>query len=159
VARRVFLSYQHRDHGRAKGFNLMRYAPNLKLEFSVRHLLKPVDSTRDVYVGSEIRKQMKGTSVTVVLIGKGTAASDWVRREIKWSLEKRPANGLLGIVIDPDAKIPAEFRDYGADVIDWTDPADVGQFEAAIEQAALRAGRGEAIAAGAGTSSSGSCNR
>lgn len=33
MSRRVFLCYQHRDHGRARGFNLMRYAPNSKLEY------------------------------------------------------------------------------------------------------------------------------
>jgi hypothetical protein len=159
MARRVFLSYQHRNHGRAKGFNLLRHAPNLKLEYSVRHLLKPVDSSRDVYVGSEIRKQMNGTSVTVVLIGKGTAASDWVRKEIEWSLAKQPANGLLGIVIEPGAMIPSALEAYGADVIDWTKPGDVAEFEDAIEAAALRAGRGELIGASAGSGASGSCGR
>lgn len=159
MARRVFLSYQHRDHGRAKGFNLLRYAPNLKLEYSVRHLLRPVDSTRDVYVGSEIRKQMKGTSVTVVLIGRDTASSSWVNKEIQWSLEKQRANGLLGIVIEPGAEIPAALQAYGADIIDWTKPADVADFADAIEQAALRAGRGDSIAAGAGLSAAGGCAR
>jgi len=159
MVRRVFLSYQHRNHGRAKGFNLLRHAPNLNLEYSVRHLLKPVDSSRDVYVGSEIRKQMKGTSVTVVLIGKGTAASDWVRKEIEWSLAKQPANGLLGIVIEPGATIPSLLEGCGAELIDWTKPADVAEFEDAIERAALHAGRGELIAAAAGSSASGSCGR
>jgi hypothetical protein len=158
MARRVFLSYQHRDHGRAKGFNLLRHARNLNLEYSVRHLLRPVDSTRDVYVGSQIREQMKGTSVTVVLIGRETASSDWVGKEIAWSLEKQPANGLVGIAIEPGATVPAALRAYGAEIIDWTKPADVGGFEAAIERAALRAGRGERIAAGAGQNAGG-CGR
>jgi tRNA-dihydrouridine synthase len=158
MARRVFLSYQHRDHGRAQGFNLMRHAPNLNLEYSVRHLLAPVKSTNDVYIGSQIRKQMKGTSVTVVLIGRGTASSDWVAKEIAWSLNKQPANGLVGIAIEPGATVPAALRAYGAEIIDWTKPSDVGEFEEAIERAALRANRGERIAATAGQNAGG-CGR
>jgi hypothetical protein len=157
MARRVFLSYQHRDHGRAQGFNLLRHAPNLNLEYSVRHLLKPVDSTNDPYISSKIRAQMKGTSVTVVLIGRNTAASDWVAKEIEWSLDKEPRNGLLGIVIDAGAEIPSALHDCGAEVIDWTQPSDVQQFEAAIERAALGASRGPAIAASSGGGSS--CGR
>lgn len=158
MARRVFLSYQHRDHGRAKGFNLMRYAPNSKLESSVRHLLSPVASTGRAYIAGRIRGQMAGTSVTVVLIGRDTAGSTWVADEIRWSLEKGRPNGLLGILIDPDATIPAALLDYGAQIIDWHKPEDVAGFEDAIEQAALRAGRGERIAAGAGQGG-GDCGR
>lgn len=112
----------------------------------MRHLLAPVDSTNEAYIGSRVRGQMKGTSVTVVLIGSNTAASDWCAKEIGWSLSKSPPNGLVGIRIDPDAKIPAALRDYGAEIIDWTVPSDVAQFEDAIERAALRASRGAAIA-------------
>lgn len=157
MSRRVFLSYQHRDQDRARGFNLLRHAPNLKLEYSVRHLLKPVDSTADPYIGSKIREQMKGTSVTVVLIGKDTATSDWVSKEIEWSLAKEPRNGLLGIVIDPGAQIPASLQDSGAEIIDWNQPSDIQQFEAALERAALSASRGPAIAASPGSSST--CGR
>jgi hypothetical protein len=157
MSRRVFLSYQHRDHGRARGFNLLRHAPNLNLEYSVRHLLQPVDSTADPYIGSRIRAQMKGTSVTVVLIGRNTAASDWVAKEIEWSLGKEPRNGLLGIVIDPGAEIPAALHDSGAEIIDWTKPSDIQHFEAAIERAALGASRGPAIAASPGSGST--CGR
>ena len=113
MARRVFMSYQHRDHGRATGFNLMRQSPNVAADFSVRHLLKPVDSTNDGYIGTKIREQLGGTSATVVLIGKDTHKSDWVAKEIEWSLAKDRPNGLLGILIDPDATIPGALKEYG----------------------------------------------
>jgi hypothetical protein len=158
MSRRVFLTYQHRDHGRARGFNLMRYAPNSKLEYSVRHLLSPVNSDNEPYISSRVKAQMKGTSVTVVLIGRDTHASDWCAKEIRWSQEKQPANGLLGIRIDPDAPTPQELLDCGADVLDWNEPSDVQTFEAAIERAALAAGRGEAIAASA-SAAPGACAR
>ena len=42
-----------------------------------------------------IDNQLKGTSVTVVLVGKDTCTSRWVKYEIKKSIEI--GNGLLGI--------------------------------------------------------------
>ncbi|MBZ5528859.1 MAG: TIR domain-containing protein [Acidobacteriia bacterium] len=44
-----------------------------------------------------ILKNLKNTSVTVVLIGKETASRPWVKYEIKQSIAQR--NGLLGIYI------------------------------------------------------------
>jgi hypothetical protein len=149
------MSYQHRDHERARGFNLMRQSPKVKAEFSVRHLLAPVKSTNPGYIGTKIREQLANTSVTAVLIGKDTANSDWVAKEIAWSLEK--GNGLVGILIDPRAAIPEALRAYGAEIVDWTDRQTIATFEDAIERAALRAGRGARIAASVGAG--GTCVR
>ncbi len=44
-----------------------------------------------------IDEQLKGTSVTIVLIGKETADRHWVKYEIEQSIQKR--NGLIGIYI------------------------------------------------------------
>jgi hypothetical protein len=44
-----------------------------------------------------INRNLRGTSVTVVLIGKETASRPWVRYETKKSIERD--NGLLGIRI------------------------------------------------------------
>lgn len=133
MARRVFLSYQHRDHGKAKGFNLMGHNPNVKLDFTCRHLLSPVNSENPAYISSKIKEQIKGTSATVVLIGRDTANSDWVANEIDWSREK--GNGIVGILIDPDATIPPGLTEAGAEILDWARPEDVHQFDDAIERA------------------------
>src|SRR5215211_5084206 len=93
--RRIFISAQHLDQLKAKGFNLMSYAKNVDLEFTGRHLLDPVKSKDPAYVARRVKEELKGTSATVFLIGKQTGMSNWVEREIEWSLEK--GNGLLGI--------------------------------------------------------------
>lgn len=142
MARRVFISYQHQDQMKAKGLNLMRYNEHLDVEFVGRHLLDAVDSTDAAYIGSKIREQIKGSSATIVLIGEHTADSDWVPREIVWSLAKNPLNGLVGIRIDPDAEIPAELTDAGAEILDWNVPGDVHEFDAAIERAIAATARG-----------------
>jgi len=159
MPRRAFLSYQHGDHGRAKGFDLMRRSPHVEAVSSVRHLLKPVDSTDDAYISRRIREQLKYTSVTVVLVGKDTHKSDWVAKEIEWSLGKEEPNGLLAIRIDPDATIPGGLQEYGAEILDWTQPSSIDAFEAAIERAALRAGRGSAIAASVTSGGTSDCGR
>jgi hypothetical protein len=159
MPRRVFLSYQHRDHGRARGFDLMRRSPHVEAASSVRHLLNPVASTDPGYIGQKIREQLRHTSVTAVIVGRDTHNSDWVKKEIDWSVAKDQPNGLLAIRIDPGAKLPQGVVDYGAEVLDWTQPTTIEAFEEAIERAALRAGRGAAIAASATSSHAASCNR
>lgn len=135
--RRIFISYQHLDRMRAKGFNLMRYNKHLELDFVGRHLLDPVDSTNRDYITRTIKEQLAGTSVTVVLIGKETASSGWVANEIGWSLEK--GNGLVGIVLDDGAAIPQALTEAGSEILSWSSPEDVSEFADAIERAAAAA--------------------
>jgi hypothetical protein len=127
---------------KAKGLNLMRYNEHLDVNFVGRHLLDPVHSNDPDYISRKIREQIKGSSATIVLIGAHTADSDWVSKEIAWSLAKNPPNGLVGIRIDPDAQIPAALIEAGAEILDWTTPDDVHAFDAAIERAVAATARG-----------------
>ena len=86
--RSIFISYQHKDQMKAKGFNLLSWAKNVDVDFVGRHLLDPVDSTNKQYIDSKIREQIKGSSVTVVLIGKDTKESEYQPWEIEQSLAK-----------------------------------------------------------------------
>lgn len=142
MPRHVFISYQHEDQMKAKGLNLMTYNENLDVDFVGRHLLDPVNSTDPDYISRMIRQQIKGSSATIVLIGRHTADSAWVPREIAWSLDKQPPNGLLGIRIDASAEIPAELTQAGAEILNWYDPDDVHQINSAIERAIAATGRG-----------------
>ena len=107
-----------------------------------------------------ISEQLNGTSVTVVLIGLGTANRRWVKYEIKKSIEKR--NGLLGIYIhevkefrtslcsnrgeDPFKKHfnfqPTEAPTYPCcNYYDWVTHDGYNNIEKWIEKAARQAGR------------------
>ena len=55
--------------------------------------------------------------------------------EIQWSLAKDPPNGLLGIRLDAAVEIPAELTAAGAEIVNWYEPEDVHEFNAAIERA------------------------
>jgi hypothetical protein len=161
MPRRIFISYQHKDQMTAKGFNLLRWNENVDVEFVGRHLLDPVDSKNEQYIKSEILKQLKGTSVTVVLIGKDTHDSSWVRDEIQWSLEKENPNGILAIRLEPDTPLPADspvgkaLRDAGAEIIGW----DTEKFADAIERAAIAAGRVQSMRLAALQPTGDSCGR
>ncbi len=70
---------------------------------SVRGVVSPADGFPDLAEldrdkGVErIRRLLKSTSVTVVLIGSNTALSPWVEEELRLSLER--GNGILGLYI------------------------------------------------------------
>ncbi len=137
---------------KAKGFNLLRWNKNVDLEFVGRHLLDPVDSNNETYIRSMVLEQLKGTSVTVVLIGKKTHESEWVTWEIEKSLEKENPNGILGIGLERNVPLPEgspvvdALKEAGAEIIDWAP----NRFEDAIERAARAAGRVKAIRSGKG---------
>lgn len=144
MARRVFISYEGSDRDRAKGFNLLRWNKNVDVEFVGRHLLDPVDSTNRDYITRRIKEEINGSSVTIVLIGKETCDSDWVAREVQWSLEKDGPNGILGIRLDDGVRIPEALVDCGAEIINW----DPHKFANAIERAALQARRAPMLQSG-----------
>jgi len=125
---------------RARGLNLMTYNKRVNIDFTGRHLLDPVKSTDRDYISRKIREQITGSSATIVLIGKNTADSGWVDKEIEWTKEQ--GKGVLGIRIDPDAPIPEGLTEYGAEILNWYDPSDVNEFDAAIERAIAATTRG-----------------
>ena len=146
MARRIFISCQYEDQLKAKGFNLLRWNKNVDVEFVGRHLLDPVNSNNWDYISRKIREQLTGTSVTVVLIGDTTWQSNAVAYEVQQSLKKSAPNGILGIRLHDGVKIPDSLQDCGAEIIDWKPE----EFEAAIDRAALAAGRARVVAAGPG---------
>jgi hypothetical protein len=140
----------------AKGFNLLRWNKNVDIEFVGRHLLDPVDSDNKTYILEKVQEQMKGTSVTVVLLGQKTFQSGWVQKEIEQSVKK--GNGIVAIRLpgdhtDPPTNSPVGNALYesGAETIDWKPDT----FHAAIERAFKSAGRVQSVAAAASGSDCG----
>jgi hypothetical protein len=156
MAKRIFISYNHKDQMKAKGFNLLQWNKNVDVEFVGRHLLDPVDSKNKDYIRSKVVEQLTGTSVSVVLLGSETADSDWVKWEIDKSIEKK--NGILAIklddtVPDPPANSPVgeALQRAGAEVIGW----EPDKFQDAIDRAFKAAGRIDSMSTAAGDPSCG----
>jgi MTH538 TIR-like domain (DUF1863) len=133
MTRHVFISYQHADQMKVRGLNLMTQNKNVDVDFTGRHLLDPVKSRDPDYISRKIKEKIKGSSAAIVLIGKQTADSAWVDKEIEWCREQ--GKGIIGIRIDRDVAIPEALTDCGAEILDWYKPDDVQQFDDAIERA------------------------
>ena len=134
TTRSVFISYEGGDRNKAKGFRLLRWNKNVDVTFNDRHLLDPVDSTNDKYIRDSINSQLKGTSVTAVLIGENTKTSEWVDYEIQRSIDR--GNGLIAIRLPGigEDKVPDSIPENGGEVIEW-EPHEFGD---AIERAAMQ---------------------
>lgn len=101
-------------------------------------------------IARRLREKMKGTSVTVVLIGRETAQRPWVKWEIQQSIANK--NGLLGVYIhhvsslgyaDPVAltpALPAVPASVPFPVMYWN-TRDLTEFARAVEAAGQRSDR------------------
>lgn len=100
MARRVFFSFHYeKDNWRA---NVVRNSWVTKPDREAAGFWdatewEKVKSQSDAAIKRWINKQMKGTSVTAVLIGTQTYNRRWVNYEIKHSYDM--GNGILGVYI------------------------------------------------------------
>ena len=98
MARKVFFSFKYEDVFRA---NVVRNSWVTKGKDAAGFIdaaeFEKVKKRGDDAIKRWIDEQLKGTSVTVVLVGALTCSSRWVEYEIEAS--KSRGNGLLGIDI------------------------------------------------------------
>lgn len=97
--RKVFFSFDWDDVWRV---NQVRHSWVAKGNFTDAGFvdaaeIETVRKQTDKEIGKWIDQQMKGTSVTCILIGAKTNKSKWVKYEIEKSIKKK--NGLLGVLI------------------------------------------------------------
>jgi MTH538 TIR-like domain (DUF1863) len=98
MARRVFFSFKYEDVSRAM---VVRNSAVTKGEeaagFVDKADFEKIKKQGDQAIKNWIDAQLKGTTVTAVLVGAETCASRWVKYEIEQSIKR--GNGLLGIDI------------------------------------------------------------
>lgn len=146
MARRVFFSFKYEDVWRA---NIVRNSwvtqGTQAAGFIDAADFESVKRRGDNAIKAWIDNQLRGTSVTVVLVGENTCSSRWVDYEIRKSIEI--GNGLLGIDISKIAdssgkvgnrcgQIPKGFSFYL-----WNNQDGYKNMGLWIEQAAKAAGR------------------
>ncbi|MEA3415746.1 MAG: TIR domain-containing protein [Thermodesulfobacteriota bacterium] len=146
MARKVFFSFKYKDVSMAMVVrNSWVTQGKDAAGFIDAADFEEVKRKGDAAIKNWIDNQLKGTSVTVVLVGGKTCSSRWVKYEIEKSIEI--GNGLLGIDIskikdlqgntsDRCGKIPKDYNFYlwnndkGYENIgDWIEKAakDVGR--------------------------------
>ena len=147
MARRVFFSFKYEDVSRAM---VVRNSWVTQGTQTAAGFVDAADFERikrqgDAAIKRWIDDQLKGTSVTVVLVGKDTCKSRWVKYEIQKSIEI--GNGLLGIDI-------SKIKDLGGNTSDrcgeiptgysfylWYKEDGYNKMSDWIEKAAKAAGR------------------
>lgn len=148
MARKVFFSFHYaRDAWRVGQVRNSNVITNLdKSPFYDRAQWETIKRQGDQAIKNWIDNQLRGTSVTVVLIGKETASRRWVKYEIQKSIEL--GKGLLGINIsgikDRDGStdtmgqnpLPASYPLYK-----WNASNGAANLGTWIEQAAVKAGK------------------
>ena len=115
--RRVFFSFDWDDVWRV---NQVRHSwvtrGNSKAGFADAADIEKVKKQSDKEIRKWIDKQLKGKSVTCVLIGSKTNKSKWVRYEIEKSIEQK--KGLLGILIHDLKDVEGKTGKSGANPLD-----------------------------------------
>lgn len=146
MARRVFFSFKYKDVSRAMVVRNSWVAQGKEAAgFIDAADFEKVKRQGDTAIKKWIDNQLKGTSVTVVLVAKETCASRWVKYEIEKSVEI--GNGLLGIDVskikdlqgytsERCGKIPK-----GYDYYLWNNDDGYENMGGWIEKAAKDAGR------------------
>ena len=98
MARRVFFSFKYKDVSRAMVVRNSWVTQGKEAAgFVDAAEFEKIKKQGDAAIKRWIDSQLKGTSVTVVLVGAQTCSSRWVKYEIEKSIEM--GNGLLGIDI------------------------------------------------------------
>lgn len=96
MTRRTFFSFKYKDVSRAMVVRNSWVTQGKEAAgFIDAADFEEVKKKGDPAIKAWIDNQLKGTSVTVVLVGEKTCSSRWVKYEIEKSIEI--GNGLLGI--------------------------------------------------------------
>jgi hypothetical protein len=143
----VYFSFHYeKDIWRASNVrNSARFDAVARTPWTDASLWEEAKRKGDAAIRALIDNGLKGTSVTVVLIGSATASRRWVKYEIDKSIGR--GNGVVGVRIhkirdeagqsSSRGEIPKALREGGGPVYDW-DPKSLGS---AVELAAIKAGK------------------
>jgi hypothetical protein len=115
--RRVFFSFKYEDVSRAMVVRNSWVTQGKEAAgFIDKAEFEKVEKQGDKAIQNWIDRQIEGTSVTVVLVGKKTLSSRWVNYEIKKSIER--GNGLLFIDISKIKDLQGNTSERGGTIPD-----------------------------------------
>ncbi len=146
MARRVFFSFKYDDVSRAMVVrNSWVTQEKQAVGFIDAANFEKIKRQGDAAIKNWIDDQLKGTSVTVVLVGEKTCGSRWVKYEIEKSIQI--GNGLLGIDISKIKDFQGNTSERcgqipkGYDFYLWNNEDGYNNMGKWIEKAAKAAGR------------------
>ncbi|MDZ4063503.1 MAG: TIR domain-containing protein [Coriobacteriia bacterium] len=146
MGRKVFFSFEYGDVSRAMVVRKSWVCQGRDAAgFTDAADFENIKKQGDQAVRNWIDGQLKGTSVTVVLVGANTCSSKWVKYEIEKSIEI--GNGLLGIDISKIKNLQGQTSERcgklpeGYPFYLWNNDDGYNKMGDWIEKAAKAAGR------------------
>ena len=146
MTRCVFFSFEYEDVWRANVVRNSWVTHGTSVPFWDAADLEKVKKQSEAAIRRWIDGQLKGTSVTAVLVGANTCDSEWVKYEIEQSIER--GNGLLqidiGFIEDEDGRLSrccGQMLDPRYGRYDWVINDGYPNIKSWIEKAAKQAGR------------------
>jgi MTH538 TIR-like domain (DUF1863) len=146
MARRTFFSFKYGDVSRAMVVRNSWVTQGREAAgFIDAAAFEALKKNGDAAIKAWVDDQLDGTSVTVVLVGKDTCGSRWVKYEIEKSVEI--GNGLLGIDISKIKDLNGNTTERcgqipkGYDFYYWNNDDGYHNLGDWIEKAAKAAGR------------------
>lgn len=119
--RRVFISFVSEDLDHVRGLRLMAANPSFELEFYDQSIKTWINSVQAPYIKSILREKIKRSSITVCLVSRTTASSEWVDWELAES--QRAGNRIIAMgtkdVIGVPVKMPKFLTDNNIFVWEW----------------------------------------
>ncbi len=116
----IFVSHYHSDAERIEDMKALLKKKNFFVRDSSIYEEKSKNNAHNEdYIKSLIRPQIDWAGTVVVLVGKNTADSDWV----KWEIENaaRSDKRIVGVYLqgETDSKIPDALIEYGDALVKW----------------------------------------
>lgn len=146
MARRTFFSFKYKDVSRAMVVRNSWVTQGKEAAGFIDAVdFEELKRKGDPAIKAWIDNQLKGTSVTVVLVGEKTCSSRWVKYEIEKS--KEIGNGLLGIDVSKIKDLQGNTSDRcgqipnGYNFYLWNNDEGYKNMGDWIEKAAKDAGR------------------
>lgn len=121
MANVVFFSFKEQDRGVVLTIKGRAVNPRYPaLNFRVQDLLKRWDTEDEAVIKQAITKSIKGTSRTIVFVGKETHKSYWVPKEVQMTLDAgKPVYAIR--LKDTNGKIPKCLTDNDIHVYQWSE--------------------------------------
>lgn len=118
----VFFSFKEAD--REEVLLIKGRAHNSKytnLDFKVRDLIVRWDTNDEAKIKQAITTSMKGTSRTIVFVGKKTHKSYWIPHEVEKTLDNGKKLFAMFLKDEEDSKIPKCLEDNNIHVYKWSE--------------------------------------
>ena len=119
----VFISFSVKDIDEVNLVRAHAKNENSDIEFNDRSVREPYNSERAEYIRSRLKERINQSSTTVVYVSENTAKSNWVKWEVKTSLELGKRVIAMYKSDAPPRNMPSWLQNTNITKVAWKDLA------------------------------------